>query len=334
MACKAVDVSVEGETPLPTKQAFLHGLEAVDVNRILVGGKGDHDDCSICLEPYGESNSCQPTKLRCGHYYGIQCLRKWYSETQSNVCPKRCNRELFQNDDAVPGAAETVAPIIDRNDTINLDRLRRYILDSSTDPNSSWSAASGSFEASENFRIRSWEYQYSGLDVDRNDYAAHQRQNVKYAGGLPREPRALNRTPLARQVESRFWTALDQGMKKSSSSTSQPPENRIQYPLEAHPLAWQLKELICGTLRRQKGRHITATKLEQQLYGAVWHAQGLGDLRRRSMLDSGDLPKGMYAFVLDMLEDVIVDFLAAAAPRGIAVLKGGIGKPVERRVLY
>ena len=123
-------------------------------------------------------------------------------------------------------------------------------------------------------------------------------------------------------------------MKKSSSSTSQLSRNRIKYPLEAHPLVWQLKELICGTLHRQTGRHLTATKLEQQLYGAVWHAQGLGDLRRRSMLDSGDLPQGMYAFVLDMLEDVIVDFLTAAAPRGVAVLKGGMGMPAERRVLY
>ncbi|GAB1727407.1 hypothetical protein NU195Hw_g5896t1 [Hortaea werneckii] len=334
MGRQPVDVPVDDGISLPTKQAFLDGLVPIDVTHFSADDKGNHDDCSICLEQYGEPESCRPTKLRCGHYYGIQCLKKWYSETQSNVCPKRCTRELFQNEDAVSVAAETVAPTIDRNDTINLDRLRKYILDSSTDPNSSWSATSGSFEVSENFRIRSWEYQYSGLDVDRNDYIGHQRQNVKYAGGLPREPRALNRTRLARQVERRFWTALDQGMKKSSNSTSQLSRNRIKYPLEAHPLVWQLKELICGTLRRQTGRHLTATKLEQQLYGAVWHAHGLGDLRRRSMWHSGDLPQGMYAFVLDMLEDVVVDFLATGALRGVAVLKGGMGKPVERRVLY
>ncbi|KAI6867224.1 hypothetical protein KC323_g3614 [Hortaea werneckii] len=334
MGFQALVPFVDVDTPLPTKQDFLEALKPIDVDAFPADDKGNHDDCNICLEQYGESESCQPTRLRCGHYYGIECLKKWYSETQSNVCPKRCTRELFQNHDAVPGAAEIVAPTIDRNDTINLDRLRRYILDSSTGPNSSWSATFGSFEASENFRIRSWEYQYSGLDVDRNDYTGHQRQNVKYVGGLPREPRALNRTRLARQVERRFWTALDQGMKKSSSSTSQLSRNRIKYPLEAHPLVWQLKELICGTLHRQTGRHLTATKLEQQLYGAVWHAQGLGDLRRRSMLDSGDLPQGMYAFVLDMLEDVVVDFLTAAAPRGVAVLRGGMGMPAERRVLY
>ncbi|KAI6833431.1 hypothetical protein KC332_g8276 [Hortaea werneckii] len=334
MGCKAADPFDDGDTPLPTKRGFLEALKPIKVDSIPADDKGNHDDCSICLEQYGESGSCQPTRLRCGHYYGIECLKKWYSKTQSNICPKRCTRELFQNDDAVPTAADAVAPTIDRNDTVNLDRLRRYILDSGTDPNSPWSATSGSFEASENFRIRSWEYQYSGLDVDRDDYTAYQRQNVKYATGLPREPRTLNRTRLARQVECRFWTALDQGMKKSSSSTLQLSQNRVQYPLEAHPLVWQLKELICVTLRRQTVRHLTATKLEQQLYGAVWHAQGLGDLRRRSMLDSGDLPRGMYAFVLDILEDVIVDFLAAGAPKGIAILKGGMGKPVERRVLY
>ncbi|GAB1743788.1 hypothetical protein NU219Hw_g708t1 [Hortaea werneckii] len=334
MGCQAVDISVDSDNPLPTKQAFLDGLEPIDVNHILVGGKGNHDDCSICLEPYGDSESCQPTRLRCGHYYGVECLKRWYSETQSNVCPKRCAQELFHNDDTVPGAAGTVAPTIDRNDTTNLERLRRYVLDSTTDPTSSWSTSSGSTEAIENFRIRSWEYTCSGLDVDRNDYITHQRQNVKYAGGLPREPRVLNKMRLVRQVESRFWTALDQGMKKSSSSTSQLSQHRIQYPLEAHPLVWQLKELICGTLRRQKSRHLTAPKLEQQLYSVVWHAQCLGNLRRRSMLGSGDLPRGMYAFVLDMLEDVIVDFLAAGTPRGIAVLKEGTRRPFERRALY
>ncbi|KAI7162150.1 hypothetical protein KC349_g2324 [Hortaea werneckii] len=334
MGCQAVDVSVDSDTPLPTKQAFLDGLEPIDVELILAGSKGNHDDCSICLEPYEDTEACQPTMLRCGHYYGVECLKRWHSETQSNVCPKRCAQELFQNDDTVPSAAETVAPTIDRNDTINLDRLRRYILESSTDLTSSWSASSGSIEAIENFRIRSWEYTYSGLDVDRNDYTTYQRQNIKYARGLPREPRELNKARLIRQVESRFWTALDQGMKKSSSSTSQLSQHRIQYPFEAHPLVWQLKELICGTLHRQTSRLLTATKLEQQLYMAVWHAQGLGDLRRRSMLDSGDLPRGMYAFVLDMLEDVLVDFLTAGAPRGVAVLTGGMGRPVERRVLY
>ncbi|KAI7304114.1 hypothetical protein KC315_g15309 [Hortaea werneckii] len=334
MGCQAVDVSVDNDTPLPTKQAFLDGLQPIDVNRILAGDKGNHDDCSICLEPYGDSEACQPTKLRCGHYYGVECLKRWYSETQSNVCPKRCAQELFQNDDAVPGRADTVAPTIDRNDTVNLDRLRRYILDSTSDSTSSWSTSSGSIEAIANFRIRSWEYAYSGLDVDRNDYITHQRRNIKYASGLPRDPRVLNKVRLIRQVESRFWTALDQGMKKSSSSTSQLSQNRIQYPLEAHALVWQLKELICGTLHRQTSRHLTATKLEQRLYSAVWHAQGLGDLRRRSMLDSGDLPRGMYAFALDMLEDVLVDFLAAGAPRGVAVLTGGMGRLDERRVLY
>ncbi|KAI6897432.1 hypothetical protein KC318_g10131 [Hortaea werneckii] len=334
MGCQAVDVSVDSDTPLPTKQAFLDGLQPIDVDLILAGGKGNHDDCSICLEPYRDSESCQPTKLRCGHCYGVECLKRWYSETQSNVCPKRCAQELFQNDDTVPGAPETVAPTIDRNDTINLERLRRYILDSGTDLTSSWSTSSGSIEAIENFRIRSWEYTYSGLEVDRKDYITHQRQNIKYAGGLPRDPRVLNKARLIRQVKSRFWMALDQGMKKSSNSTSQLSQNRIQYPLEAHPLVWQLKELICETLHRQTGRLLTAPKLEQQLYSAVWHAQGLGDLRRRSMLDSGDLPRGMYAFVLDMLEDVLVDFLAAGAPRGVAVLKGGMGRLDERRVLY
>ncbi|KAI7201616.1 hypothetical protein KC316_g2169 [Hortaea werneckii] len=334
MGYQAVDVSVDSDTPLPTKQAFLDGLQPIDVDLILARGKGHHDDCSICLEPYEDTEACQPTMLRCGHYYGVECLKRWYSETQSNVCPKRCAQELFQNDDAVPSAAETVAPTIDRNDTINLDRLRRYTLDSSTDHTSSWSTSSGSSEAIENFRIRSWEYTYSGLDVDRNDYTTYQRRNIKYAKGLPREPRELNKTRLVRQVESRFWTALDQGMKKSSSSTSQLSPHRIQYPLEAHPMVWQLKELICGTLRRQTSRLLTATKLEQQLYSAVWHAQGLDDLRRRSMLDSGDLSRGMFAFVLDMLEDVLVDFLAAGAPRGVAVLTGGMGRPVKRRVLY
>ncbi|KAI7237728.1 hypothetical protein KC330_g2963 [Hortaea werneckii] len=334
MGCQAGDVSVDSDTPLPTKQAFLDGLEPIDVDLVLAGGKGNHDDCSICLEPYGESESCQPTELRCGHCYGVECLKRWYSETQSNVCPKRCAKELFQNDNTVPGAAETVAPTIDRNDTVNLDRLRRYILDSTTDPTSSWSTSSGSIEAIENFRVRSWEYTFSGLDVDRNDYTTYQRRNIKYVRGLPREPRELSKTRLLRKVEGRFWTALDQGMKKSSSSLSQLSQHRMQYPLEAHPMVWQLKELICETLRRQTARHLTATKLEQQLYSAVWHSQGLGDLRRRSMLDTGDLPRSMYAFVLDTLEDVLVDFLTAGAARGVAVLTGGMGRPVERRVLY
>ncbi|KAI7210174.1 hypothetical protein KC333_g8356 [Hortaea werneckii] len=334
MGCQVVDVSGDSNTPLPTKQAFLDGLQPIDVNLILAGGKGNHDDCSICLEPYRDSESCQPTKLRCGHYYGVGCLKRWYSETQSNVCPKRCAQELFENDNTVPSAVETEASTIDRNDTINLDRLRRYILDSTSDLTSSWSTSCGSTEAIENFRIRSWEYQYSGLDVDRNDYTSYQRRSIKYVRGLPREPRELNKTRLTRQVNGRFWTALDQGMKKSSSSTSQLSQHRMQYPLEAHPMVWQLKELICETLYRQTARHLSATKLEQQLYSDVWHAPGLGDLRRRSMLDSGDLPRGMYAFVLDMLEDVLVDFLAAGAPRGVAVLTGGMGRLDERRVLY
>lgn len=334
MGYQVVDVSVDSDIPLPTKKAFLDSLHQIDVDQVLAGGKKNHDDCSICLEPYGDSESCQPTKLRCGHYYGVECLKRWYSETQSNVCPKRCAQELFQKDNTVSGTAETGATTIDRNDNINLDRLRRYILDSTAEPISSWSARFGSTEVIENFRIRSWEYQCSGLDVDREDYTTYQRQNIKYAGSLPREPRVFNRTRLLRLVESRFWTALDQGMKKSSTSASQLPQHRIQYPLEAHPLVWQLKELICATLCRQTARHLTATKLEQQLYSAVWHAQGLGNLRRRSMLDSGDLPRDMYAFVLDMLEDVLVDFLAAGAPRGVAVLRGGMGELDERRVLY
>ncbi|KAI7001872.1 hypothetical protein KC359_g28 [Hortaea werneckii] len=204
------------------------------------------DSIIDAADPFDDGDTPLPTKQ--GFLEALKPIKHLLG-TMRPLLRNRMSEEM--NDDAVLTASETVAPTIDRNDTVNLDRLRRYILDSSTDPNNSWSATSGSFEACENFRIRFWEYQYLGLDVDRDDYTAYQRQNVKYAGGLPREPRTLNRTRLARQVESRFWTALDQGMKKSSSSTLQLSQNRIQYPLEAHPLVWQLKELICGTLRRQ-----------------------------------------------------------------------------------
>ncbi|KAI7514925.1 hypothetical protein KC347_g28 [Hortaea werneckii] len=160
-------------------------------------------------DPFDDGDTPLPTKQ--GFLEALKPIKHLLG-TMRPLLRNRMSEEM--NDDAVLTASETVAPTIDRNDTVNLDRLRRYILDSSTDPNNSWSATSGSFEACENFRIRFWEMS-------------------------------------TRQVESRFWTALDQGMKKSSSSTLQLSQNRIQYPLEAHPLVWQLKELICGTLRRQ-----------------------------------------------------------------------------------
>lgn len=47
------------------------------------------EDCTICLEPLGNSNFCL---LSCNHYYHENCIKEWYN--QRPFCPL-CSRKII-----------------------------------------------------------------------------------------------------------------------------------------------------------------------------------------------------------------------------------------------
>lgn len=61
----------------------------------------------------------------------------------------------------------------------------------------------------------------------------------------------------------------------------------------------------------------------------------MDDLKLRSITYEGDLPPGMYAYVLDTLELVLGDFVAGGVRKGVAEVKRGRGLQGRgRKMLY
>ena len=75
----------EGSSP-----KFKRALPAIQSQRrILVRTKNNPDcvdkDCSICRESLCGKKFCE--KLKCGHYFHVDCIRKWIDEYDNNECP-------------------------------------------------------------------------------------------------------------------------------------------------------------------------------------------------------------------------------------------------------
>ena len=75
----------EGSSP-----KFKRALPAIQSQRrILVRTKNNpkcvDKDCSICRESLCGKKFCE--KLKCGHYFHVNCIRKWIDEYDNNECP-------------------------------------------------------------------------------------------------------------------------------------------------------------------------------------------------------------------------------------------------------
>lgn len=68
---------------LPTKSVYFKSLEPLE--------------CDICHEPFTPDHS--PSRVGCGHIFGIQCLKEWAQSPEPNAdtCPM-CRRQLFIRD--------------------------------------------------------------------------------------------------------------------------------------------------------------------------------------------------------------------------------------------
>ncbi|KAF2434715.1 hypothetical protein EJ08DRAFT_693219 [Tothia fuscella] len=91
----------------PTREQFLSSLRPCPVDSV----PENQNPCCICQENFGRA--CTPTKLPCGHYIGIGCVRRWVGTVDDygvykNKCPFKC--QLFRRTDAgVPGRIEGYA---------------------------------------------------------------------------------------------------------------------------------------------------------------------------------------------------------------------------------
>jgi hypothetical protein len=81
----------------PPRNEYLASVRPCALESIPAG----QTTCCICQEDFGPD--CTPTKLSCGHYVGIDCIRTWLGEIDEygvykNKCPYSC--QLYQRTDA------------------------------------------------------------------------------------------------------------------------------------------------------------------------------------------------------------------------------------------
>ena len=268
----------------------------------------------------------------------LGCVRLWFSTQTAHKC-LICQTPLFQDDrwkserDVLLGAVTTAlsspetatdTTMDDKNSAFSpesgddflpqSDRRKVLILSLNIQQCHSnfgprwWNHGSPRRSAERSLQARAEAFRDETIVVKNNDYRRHQRTTLAYPSGLPHGRHALRTGRLVRRLQQRFWTALDDGLKLKA------PDGKI--PVVAHPLAYTILETMSEALSEQleSGDRLDASELERHLHNKIHDTEELDDLRQRSV--RGQLPSGMYGFVLDMLESVLIDFAAESPKAG------------------
>ncbi|TKA24712.1 hypothetical protein B0A50_05700 [Salinomyces thailandicus] len=346
---------------LLTREGFLGELDPIRPDEIPLDRNGQRLDCTICRQQfsYTDRDACYPVRTTCGHIFGSECIKEWFESTGSNRCCF-CQHPLFRQSSSTAAAIpietsdvdgdvtmltaeeeeeeeeEEQLPTVEeisRNDKHNLPELRYYARHYHSELGARWWTSSESAPLHTFLDARLQSYNASHLDTDRQDYVPYNRIIGTHAVGLPPGPRKVDAANLTTRLSERFWKAFDAGLQHPSSTS--PVSGVPLYPLEAHPFTHHLTQLLHTTLESLRGQNLTADKLELKLHSAIKYEPGMDDLKLRSITYEGDLPPGMYAYVLDTLELVLGDFVAGGVRKGVAEVKRGRGLQGRgRKMLY
>lgn len=79
-------------------------MDVVEVEENIICTQTDDEKkakCPICMEKWSTNGSHRVCTIKCGHLYGLSCLRRWMNQTRKPnkhpSCPI-CNKPIFKND--------------------------------------------------------------------------------------------------------------------------------------------------------------------------------------------------------------------------------------------